>query len=134
MFVNHLCEAKGEQDGEANKAQECFAEFVIPSSNSPVAFDFLEEVFYPMTTAQSFAEHACGVCFCAPRNAGFNSVGARRLPEGGAIIGFVADREELLEQAVRQLCRQGNVGLVPTGQGLPAGLRARIDNGMDLRV
>ena len=48
---NHLCEAKGEQDGEANKAQECFAEFVIPSSDSPVAFDFLEEVFYPMTTA-----------------------------------------------------------------------------------
>ena len=46
MFVNHLCEAKGEQDGEANKAQESFAEFVIPSSDSPVAFDFLEEVFY----------------------------------------------------------------------------------------
>ena len=34
------------QDGEANKAQEGFAEFVIPSSHSPVAFDFLEEVFY----------------------------------------------------------------------------------------
>ena len=33
-------------DGEANKAQESFAEFVIPSSDSPVAFDFLEEVFY----------------------------------------------------------------------------------------
>ena len=49
MFVNHLCEAKGEQDGEANKAQECFGEFVIPSSDSPVAFDLLEEVFYPMT-------------------------------------------------------------------------------------
>ena len=32
------------------KTQECFAEFVIPSSDSPVAFDFLEEVFYPMTT------------------------------------------------------------------------------------
>ena len=50
MFVNHLCEAKGEQDGEANKAQESFTEFVIPSSDSPVAFDFLDEVFYPMTT------------------------------------------------------------------------------------
>ena len=61
MFVNHLCEAKGEQDGEANKAQECFAEFVIPSSNSPVAFDFLEEVFYPMTTAMSFAENGSAV-------------------------------------------------------------------------
>ena len=55
VIVNHLCEAKGEQDGEANKAQECFAEFVIPSGDSP------------------------------PRNAGFNSVGGRRLPEGGAI-------------------------------------------------
>ena len=40
MFVNHLCEAKGEQDSEANKAQESFAEFVIASSDSPVAFDF----------------------------------------------------------------------------------------------
>ena len=97
MFVNHLCEAKGEQDGEANKAQECFAEFVIPSSNSPVAFDFLEEVFYPMTTAIEL----CGEWYgrssvCAPRNAGFNSVGARRLPEGGAIIGFVADNSRIL--------------------------------------
>jgi hypothetical protein len=27
VFVNHLCEAKGEQDGEANKAQERMAEF-----------------------------------------------------------------------------------------------------------
>jgi hypothetical protein len=50
VFVNHLCEAKGEQDGEANKARECFAEFVIPSSDSPVAFDLLEEGFHPMTT------------------------------------------------------------------------------------
>ncbi len=52
------------QDGEANKAEECFAEFVIPSSDSP------------------------------PRNAGFNfnSVGGRCLPEGGAIVGFVANQ------------------------------------------
>jgi hypothetical protein len=49
VFVNHLCEAKGEQDGEANKAQESFTEFVISSSDSPVALDSLEEVFYPMT-------------------------------------------------------------------------------------
>ena len=53
MFVNHLCEAKGKQDGEANKAQESFAEFVIPSSDSPVAFDFLDEVFYPMVTSHA---------------------------------------------------------------------------------
>jgi hypothetical protein len=50
VFVNHLCEAKGEQDGEANKAQESFAEFVVTSSDSPVPFKFLEKVFYPMTT------------------------------------------------------------------------------------
>ena len=43
MFVNHLCEAKNEQDGEANKAQEGFAEFVLPSSDSPVAISSLEE-------------------------------------------------------------------------------------------
>ena len=93
MFVNHLCEAKGEQDGEANKAQERFAEFVIPSSDSPVAFNFLEEVFYPMTTPVEL----CGEWYSrsavrAPRNTGFNSVGGRRLPEGGAIIGFVANK------------------------------------------
>ena len=82
MFVNHLCEAKGEQDGEANKAQECFAEFVIPSSDSPVAFDFLEEVFYPMTTPVELCGEWYGRSSVrAPRNAGFNSVGARRLPE-----------------------------------------------------
>ena len=93
MFVNHLCEAKGEQDGEANKAQERFGEFVIPSSDSPVAFNFLEEVFYPMTTPVEL----CGEWYSrssvrAPRNADFNSVGGRRLPEGGAIIGFVANK------------------------------------------
>jgi len=95
VFVNHLCEAKGEQDGEANKAQERFAEFVIPSSDSPVAFNFLEEVFYPMTTPVEL----CGEWYSrssvrAPRNAGFNSVGGRCLPECGAIIGFVANKGE----------------------------------------
>ena len=97
MFVNHLCEAKGEQDCEANKAQESFAEFVIPSSDSPVAFDFLEEVFYPMTTAVEL----CGEWYSrsavrATRNAGFNSLGGRCLSEGGAIIGFVANKGRIL--------------------------------------
>ena len=97
MFVNHLCEAKGEQDGEANKAQESFAEFVIPSSDSPVAFDFLEEVFYPMTTAIELCGEWYGRSSVrAPRNAGFNSLGHRRLPEGGAIIGFVANNGRIL--------------------------------------
>jgi hypothetical protein len=50
VFVNHLCGAKGEQDGKADEGQESFAEFVIPGSDSPVAFDSLEEVFYPITT------------------------------------------------------------------------------------
>ena len=35
--MNNLCEAKGEQGDEANKAQEFFVEFVIPSSDSPVS-------------------------------------------------------------------------------------------------
>jgi hypothetical protein len=95
VFVNHLCEAKGEQDGEANKAQESFAEFVISSSDSPVAFDFLAKVFYPITTPVEL----CGEWYSrssirATRNAGFNSLGARRLSKGGAIIGFVANKVE----------------------------------------
>ena len=93
MFVNHLCEAKGEQDGEANKAQERFAEFVIASSDSPEAFDFLEEVFYPMTTpVELCGEWDSRSAVRAPGNVGFNSLGGRRLPEGGAIIGFVANQ------------------------------------------
>jgi hypothetical protein len=50
VFVNHLCEAKGEQNGEAEKPQESFCELVIASSHAPIALDSLEEVFYPMTT------------------------------------------------------------------------------------
>ena len=54
MFVNRLCEAKGEQDGEANKAHESLAEFVITSSDLPVMFKFLEEIFYLMTVPVEF--------------------------------------------------------------------------------
>ena len=91
MFVNHLCEAKGEQDREADEAQESFGEFVIASGCSPVALDSLEEVFYPMTTPVEL----CGKwdsrrSVAATRNAGFNSLGGRCLSERGAIIGFVA--------------------------------------------
>jgi hypothetical protein len=50
VFVNHLCEPKGEDDGKADKTQESFGEFVIASGDSPVALDSLEEVFYSMTT------------------------------------------------------------------------------------
>jgi hypothetical protein len=83
--------------GEVNKAQDSFAEFVIPSSDSPVTFDFLEEGFYPMTTPVEL----CGEWYSrssvrATRNAGFNSLGGRRLPEGGAIIGFVANKGSIL--------------------------------------
>jgi hypothetical protein len=53
----------------------------------------------------------------ATRNAGFNSLGSRSLSEGGAIIGFVANKGRILWEAVRELCRHGNVGLVPAGQG-----------------
>lgn len=92
MFVNRLCEAKGEQDGEANKAQESFAEFVIPSSDSPVTFNFLEEVFYPMTTpVKLWGEWYSRSSVSPTRNARFNSLGCRSLSEGGAIIGLVAN-------------------------------------------
>ena len=97
MFVNHLCEAKGEQDGEANKAQESFAEFVVPSSDSPVTFKFLEKVFYPMTTpVELCGEWDSRGSVRATRNAGFNSLGGRFLSEGGAIIGFIANKGRIL--------------------------------------
>jgi hypothetical protein len=51
VFVNHLCEAKGEQDGKADEPQESFGELVIASGDAPIALDSFEEVFYPMTTA-----------------------------------------------------------------------------------
>jgi hypothetical protein len=87
VFVNHLCEAKGEQDGEANKTQESFAEFVIPSSDSPITFDFLEEVFYPMTTAVE----VCGEWYSrssvrATRNAGFAPGGRMEKEQKGRTI------------------------------------------------
>ena len=97
MFVNRLCEAKGEQDGEANKAQESLAEFVIPSSDSAVMFKFLEEVFYPMTTpVELCGEWDSRSSLGATRNAGFNSFGSRSLSEGRAIIGFVANQCRIL--------------------------------------
>ena len=50
MFVNHLCEAKGEQYSQADKTQESFCKLVIPSGDASIALDFFEEVFYPVTT------------------------------------------------------------------------------------
>ena len=51
MFVNHLCEVKGEQDGEADKPEESFCELVIASGDAPIALDSFEEVFYTVTTS-----------------------------------------------------------------------------------
>ena len=104
MFVNHLCEAKGEQDGKADEAEKSFGEFVIASGGSPVALDSLEEVFYSMTTPVEL----CGEWYShgavnTTRNAGFNSLSGRCLSEGGAIIGFVADKGRILRQALREL-------------------------------
>ena len=101
MFVNHLREAEGEQDGEANKAQESFAEFVIPSSDSSVTFNFLEEVFYPMTTpVDRCGEWDSHSAVTATRNAGIYSFSGRCLPEGRAIIGFVANEGRVFRQAL----------------------------------
>jgi hypothetical protein len=54
VFVNHLCEAKGDQDAKADEAQESLGEFVITSGNSPVALDSLEEVFYSIFGRSAF--------------------------------------------------------------------------------
>jgi hypothetical protein len=43
VFVNHLCEAKGEQDGEADKSKESFRELVIASGLAPITFDFAKK-------------------------------------------------------------------------------------------
>ena len=45
MFVNHLCEAKGEQDGKADEAEESFGEFVIAGGDPSVALDVLGRSF-----------------------------------------------------------------------------------------
>jgi hypothetical protein len=116
VFVNRLCEAKSEEDGEANEAQESFAEFVIPSSDSPVALDSLEEVFYPMTTpVELWGEWYGRSSVCATRNAGLNSLGGRFLSEGRAIIAFVTNKGRIFWQTLRELFCQGNVGFVPIG-------------------
>jgi hypothetical protein len=85
------------------------------SDDSPVALDSLEEVFYSMTTPVKLcgewdSRRAVG----ATRNAGFNSLSARCLSEGGAVIGFVADKGRILRQALRELFCKRDVGLVPT--------------------
>ena len=135
MFVNHLCEAKGEQDAKADEAQESLGEFIISSGDSPVAFDSLKEVFYSMTTAVELCgEWYCRSAISATRNAGFNSLGSRCLSEGGAIIGFVADKGRILWQALRELLSQRNVGFVPTGQGNDDSSRVDIDDSMNLGV
>jgi hypothetical protein len=59
VFVNHLCEAKGEQDGEANKAEERFAEFVIASSDSPVDRLFAVGGWGLGSYGHTFSENGC---------------------------------------------------------------------------
>ena len=72
MFVNHLCEAKGDQNGQADKTQESFCQLVIASGDAPIALDPFEEVFYPMTAAVGCWRewHGRGAV-AASRNAGF---------------------------------------------------------------
>ena len=135
MFVNHLCEPKSEQDGDADKAQESLAEFVITSSDSPVAFNSLEEVLYPMPgPVELCGEWYARSSVSATRNAGFNPISGRCLSEGRAIIGFVANKGGILWQALRELFCQSDVGFVPTRQGNDDSLRAGIDDRMNLRV
>ena len=104
MFVNHLCEANGEQDGEAHKPQESFGELVIASGDTPIALDSFEEVFYPMTTpVERCGEWHSRSAVTATRNASLYSFCGRCLPEGRAIIGFVANEGRMFWQALGEL-------------------------------
>ena len=94
MFVNHLCEAKGEQNSQVDKTEESFCDLVIPSGDAAIALDSSEEVFYPVTTPVE----RCGKwhsrdAVSASRNAGSYSFSGCCLPEGRAIIGFVTDED-----------------------------------------
>jgi len=72
VFVNHLCGAKGQQNGQADKTQESFCQLVIASGGAPIALDSFEEVFYAMTTAVgSWREWDDRGAVAASRNAGF---------------------------------------------------------------
>ena len=71
MFVNRLCEAKGEQNGEADKPEESFCELVIASGDAAIALDFFEEVFYPVRTpVEHRGEWRSRSAVTASRNAG----------------------------------------------------------------
>ena len=67
-------------------------------------------------------------------NAGVYSFSGRCLPEGRAIIGFVANDGRMFWQALGELFCQRDVRLVPSGQGNNDSLRARVDDGMNLGV
>ena len=72
MFVNHLCEPKGEQNSQADKTQDSFCELVIPSGAAPMALDPFEDVFYPLATpVDRGGEWHCRSAVSASRNAGF---------------------------------------------------------------
>ena len=104
MFVNHLCEVKSEQDGEADKPQESFGELVIASGDAPIALDSFEEVFYPMTTSvERCGEWHSRSAITATWNAGVYSFTGRCLPEARAIIGFVTNEGRMFWQALREL-------------------------------
>jgi hypothetical protein len=92
VFVNHLCEAKGELDGEADEAQESFCELVVASGDAPIALDSLEEVFYPMTTpVDRCGEGDSHRAVTATRNAGVIPLVAAVCLRVELIIGFVAN-------------------------------------------
>ena len=57
MFVDHLCEAKGEQDGEADKPQESFCELVIASGHAPIALDSFESFLPDDDAGRPLAEN-----------------------------------------------------------------------------
>jgi hypothetical protein len=135
VFVNHLSGAKGQQNGKADEAQESFGEFVKAGGDSPVTLDSLEEVFHSMTaTVELCGEWYSRSAVSATRNAGFNSLAGRCLSEGGAIIGFVANKGRILWQTLRELFCQRDVRFVPTGQGNDNSLRTGVDDSMNLRV
>jgi hypothetical protein len=94
VFVNHLCEAKGEQDAKADEAQESLGEFIIASGHAPITFDSCEEVFCPMPIDRC-GEWCSHSAVTATGNAGVYSFSGRSLPEGRAIVGFVANEDRI---------------------------------------
>jgi hypothetical protein len=79
------------------QTRESFCELVIASGDAPIALDSFEEVFYPVTMpVERCGKWLSGNAVTATRNARVCSFNGCCLPEGRAIIGFVANEGRIL--------------------------------------